>query len=149
MEKKNRGRPKEKPLEKINIDTEQLLLLLEFGYTDSQLAKFFKVNEKTINNWKNDPEFITVLKKGKELSDARVEKSLFERACGYKHPDVHISNYQGTITITPLIKHYPPDPTSCIFWLKNRKPKEWRDNALPDSDADNKLEFKGFDDTNT
>jgi hypothetical protein len=32
-------------------------------------------------------------------------------------------------SLTPLTKHYPPDTTACIFWLKNRKPKEWRDRA--------------------
>jgi len=26
-----------------------------------------------------------------------------------------------------LIKYYPPDPVSIIFWLKNRKPEQWRD----------------------
>jgi hypothetical protein len=24
----------------------------------------------------------------------------------------------------------PPDTTACIFWLKNRKPEEWRDKAV-------------------
>jgi hypothetical protein len=31
----------------------------------------------------------------------------------------------------PVVVHYtehcPPDPTSCIFWLKNRDPDRWRD----------------------
>jgi hypothetical protein len=27
----------------------------------------------------------------------------------------------------PIRKYYPPDTTACIFWLKNRKPDEWRD----------------------
>jgi hypothetical protein len=26
-----------------------------------------------------------------------------------------------------MVKHYPPDPTSMIFWLKNRQPQKWRD----------------------
>lgn len=147
MEKNNRGRPKEKPLEKIPIDTEQLLTLLEFGYTDVQLAKFFKVTEKTINNWKKDPDFLTVLKKGKELSDSKVERSLYERACGYRHPDVHISNYQGVVTVTPIIKYYPPDPTSCIFWLKNRQSDRWRDNAIPNDGNDTGgIKFEGWND---
>lgn len=30
---------------------------------------------------------------------------------------------------TPLTKHYPPDTTACIFWLKNQKPKEWHDRT--------------------
>ena len=27
----------------------------------------------------------------------------------------------------PSVKYYPPDSTALIFWLKNRKPKDWRD----------------------
>ena len=26
-----------------------------------------------------------------------------------------------------FIEHFPPDPTSMIFWLKNRQPDKWRD----------------------
>ena len=29
--------------------------------------------------------------------------------------------------IVPVMEHCPPDPTACIFWLKNRKPKDWKD----------------------
>jgi hypothetical protein len=25
------------------------------------------------------------------------------------------------------LEHVPPDVTACIFWLKNRKPADWRD----------------------
>jgi len=32
-------------------------------------------------------------------------------------------------SLTPLTKHYPPDTTACIFWLKNRKPREWRNRT--------------------
>jgi hypothetical protein len=28
----------------------------------------------------------------------------------------------------PYVEHVPPDVTACIFWLKNRKPSEWRDS---------------------
>ena len=27
----------------------------------------------------------------------------------------------------PYREHVPPDTTAAIFWLKNRKPSEWRD----------------------
>ncbi len=46
---------------------------------------------------------------------------------GYSHPAVHVSNYQGDITLTPITKHYPPDTVAAIFWLKNRQPAKWRD----------------------
>ncbi len=29
--------------------------------------------------------------------------------------------------MVPTIKHYPPDTTACIFWLKNRQRDKWRD----------------------
>ena len=98
------------------------------GYTDKQLARVFEVTDRTINNWKKEyPEFFQSLKDGKFLADSKVEASLYQRACGYSHPDVHISSYEGKIKKTAIIKHYPPDPTSMIFWLKNRKPNDWRE----------------------
>ena len=108
---------------------EQVYKLAQEGFTDKKIAGFFKVREKTINNWKKiHPEFLQSLKRGKDEFDSDViEASLVKRASGYSHPDVHISNYQGKITVTPIIKHYPPDPTSMIFWLKNRRPDRWRD----------------------
>ena len=35
----------------------------------------------------------------------------------------------GQIVKTDVIKEYPPDPTSMIFWLKNRQPEKWRDRV--------------------
>jgi len=29
--------------------------------------------------------------------------------------------------VVPTTKHYPPDATSAIFWLKNRQRDKWRD----------------------
>ena len=92
------------------------------------MADFFDVTEQTWNNWKKQHEaFFESLKDWKAEADHKVERGLYERATGYEHPDVHISNYQGEITITDIVKHYPPDTTACIFWLKNRAPNEWRD----------------------
>jgi hypothetical protein len=106
----------------------QAQILAIKGFTDEEMAEMFGVCRRTISTWKVEyPQFAKSVQEGKEIADAGVERSLFERATGYSHPDVHISNYQGTITKTPIIKHYPPDPTAMIFWLKNRKPKEWRD----------------------
>ncbi len=64
-------------------------------------------------------------KKGKEIADAEVAKALYRRALGYEHPDVHITNYQGEITETEIIKYYPPDTAAAFIWLKNRS--GWRD----------------------
>lgn len=106
--------------------------LCRLGATDKDIAEFFGVTEATLNNWKlRHSSFFESLKRGKDEVDALVEQSLFKRATGYSHPDVHISNYQGTVTITPIVKHYPPDSTAMIFWLKNRQPERWRDKHEP------------------
>lgn len=107
---------------------EQAEKLCRLGATDKDIAQFFGVTETTLNNWKlRHPSFLESLKRGKDEVDSQVEQSLFRRATGYSHDDVHVSSYQGAVTLTPIIKNYPPDPTAMIFWLKNRQPEKWRD----------------------
>lgn len=91
------------------------------GATNERLAEFFNVSTVTINDWKKKySRFSNAIKRGKDIADAEIAKALFHRAKGYSHPDVHISNYQGIITVTDLIKHYPPDTAAAFIWLKNR-----------------------------
>lgn len=108
---------------------EQTYKLCLLGATDKDLANFFNVTEQTINNWKNIHEdFFESIKKGKEIADAEIASKLYHRAKGYEHPEVITASFQGQITDTmEVVKHYAPDPTSMIFWLKNRQPKKWRD----------------------
>jgi hypothetical protein len=104
--------------------------LCKLGATDRELADFFGVTEKTLNNWKlESDEFLQSLKSGKDEADDRVERSLFARAIGYEHDDVDIRVVDGAIIKTPIVKRYPPDTTAAIFWLKNRRKEEWRDKV--------------------
>jgi len=106
----------------------QVLILAEKGFTDVDIAQVFNVTKATINNWKKKfPQFFASIKKGKAIADQKVVQSLYQRALGYTAPEIHISNFQGVVSKTNILKHYPPDPVSCIFWLKNRMPQEWRD----------------------
>lgn len=99
------------------------------GAKDEQLAEFFGVSEVTINAWKKaHPTFLKSLKEGKSFADANVAKSLYHRALGYQHLETKIATHQGAITDqVDVVKHYAPDPTAAIFWLKNRQPELWRD----------------------
>lgn len=103
--------------------------LAALGATDREAAEFFEVNEATLYRWKHEHvEFCEALKVGKAQADARVEQSLYRRALGYAHDAVKIAvNASGEVTEVPFVEHYPPDTTAAIFWLKNRKPEEWRD----------------------
>lgn len=107
---------------------EQVEKLCKLGADDSELADFFNVSESTINNWKiSEPVFLESIKKGKQIADMNVADSLYNRALGYKHKEDKIFNNNGKALIVETEKHYAPDPTAAIFWLKNRRPKEWRD----------------------
>lgn len=110
--------------------SEQAYKLCLLGATDKKLADFFGVSEQTLNAWKHaHPVFLESLTRGKEVADAEIAHSLFLRAKGYSHPDVHVANYQGTPIITDLVKHYPPDTPAAILWLKNRQPEVWREKV--------------------
>ncbi len=102
--------------------------LCALGATDKELADFFNVSLSTLNLWKiKHEEFSESLQRGKDIADLRVEQALYSRAMGYSHEDVDIRVVEGKILETPLVKHYPPDTTAAIFWLKNRQPEAWRD----------------------
>lgn len=109
---------------------EQAKKLCALGATDAQLADFFQVAVSTIALWKvKHQEFSDALKLAKAKADEMVEQSLFRRAMGYECEETDIRVIEGQIVETTVRKVYPPDTTAMIFWLKNRKPAEWRDKV--------------------
>lgn len=109
---------------------EQAAKLCALGATDAQLADFFDVSISTVALWKVEhPEFSDAIRLQKEIANERVEQSLYRRAMGYEHDETDIRVIGQEILKTPIRKHYPPDSTAMIFWLKNRKPAEWREKS--------------------
>ena len=87
--------------------TDDGLLLLSAwardGLTDEDIAAKMGIAIATLYVWKNKyTEVSEALKKGKEVIDIEVENALLKKALD-------------------------GDVTSMIYWLKNRKPKQWRD----------------------
>lgn len=111
---------------------EQAEKLCKLGATDAEMADFFGVAESTIYAWKlAEPEFSEAIKKGKLLADANVADRLYQRAMGYSHDAVKIAaSPSGEHVAVPFTEHYPPDTTAAIFWLKNRRPDQWRDKQV-------------------
>lgn len=112
--------------------------LCKLGATDIEMADFFGVDVRTLYRWKTESaEFCQALKTGKDEADDRVERSLFARANGYEHDEVDIRVVDHAIVQTPIRKYYPPDTVAAIFWLKNRRPAQWREmKALEVTGAD-------------
>ncbi len=100
------------------------------GATNEQLAELFDTSVSTITRWiKGISTFRTAVKNGREVADAKVAASLYNRALGYSHTEDKIFCQNGEVTTVPTTKHYPPDATSAIFWLKNRQRAQWREKV--------------------
>lgn len=107
---------------------EQVTKLCRLGATDKEIADFFEISESTLNLWKKKhPQFSESIKKGKEISDMEVANSLYNRAKGYEQEVVKVFQFQGEPIIVPVIEKIAPDTGAAMAWLKNRRPKEWRD----------------------
>lgn len=103
------------------------------GLTNIQIAANMGVAERTLTEWvARFPAIAAALKKGKEPVDIQVENALLRRALGYDYEETitEVEDIGGGKTkkhVRKVTKHVPPDTTAQIFWLKNRKPKQWRD----------------------
>lgn len=119
--------------------TEEGLLQLESwardGLTDEQIAYNMGICVATLYNWKSKYlEILESLKRGKDVIDIQVENALLKRAlgCSYKevirekvfNPETGQYEWMPTKEVT---KEVVPDTTAQIFWLKNRRPEQWRD----------------------
>lgn len=116
------------------LDEDKLILLEGWardGLTNGQIANNIGIDERTLYRWKEKESLICQsLKKGREVADYEVENALFKRALGYT---IQINEQKidkdGCVHDTIRDMHVPADTTAQIYWLKNRKPKEWRDKV--------------------
>ena len=98
------------------------------GLTDEQIAKNLDITPSTLYEWKRRySEISEALKKGKEVVDIEVENALLKRALGYSYEEKKVEVSEEGTKVTKTIKEVVPDTTAQIFWLKNRRPEQWRD----------------------
>ena len=120
------------------------------GLTDEQIAHNMGINVATLYVWKKKyGEISEALKKGKEIIDRQVENALLKRALGYRYKETtrelvtdKETGYSELVVTKIVEKEVVPDTTAQIFWLKNRKPEEWRDKrVIDDSSAEKSAEL--------
>ena len=105
------------------------------GLSNEQIAHNIGINKDTLYEWqKRFSDFSDALKKGKEVVDREVENAVLKRALGYEYDEVTQEPVTDKDTGTTemrvtkrVTKQIVPDVTAQIFWLKNRKPDEFRD----------------------
>ena len=91
---------------KDGVLNDKLLLIEGYardGATESNIAEILGIHQNTLIKLKNEYKDVSeALRKGKEIVDFAVENSLLKKALN-------------------------GDVTAQIFWLKNRKPAQWRE----------------------
>ena len=108
------------------------------GLIEKDICHNLGISVQTLNVYKHKyPELRESLKKNKEIIDITVVNALYKRTQGYRYDEVtteRVPIYEdGTITgyemqeTKRVTKEVLPDPTSMIFWLKNRCRDAWRD----------------------
>lgn len=101
------------------------------GLTDEQIATNIGIAYSTLRDWRDKyPALSAALKKGKEVVDRQVENALLQRALGYEYTETtreYIPELGEMHVTKEVTKQIAPDTTAQIFWLKNRKPQDWRD----------------------
>ena len=113
------------------------------GLSNEQIAHNMGITFQTLYKWQDKySELREALKKGKEVVDREVENALLKRAMGYEtveeveEPVEDKETGEVQMRVTKRVKkQVAPDVTAQIFWLKNRKPAEFRDK--------HDVEFKG------
>src|SRR6476661_8214356 len=74
-----------------------------FGATAEEIANYLNIPWGSFKRWiYPEPELREAIKRGRDASDERVVESLYRKAL-------------------------TGDVGACCFWLKNRRPSEWRD----------------------
>jgi hypothetical protein len=114
---------------------EQAYELCLMGATSQDLADCFDVAHSTIDNWLHKiPEFADSVRRGRDLADGKVARGLYSRAIGYDHEATRVLLHRGEPVTVAHTVHHPPDIRACIFWLRNRRPRQWRAEAAPPQD---------------
>src|SRR5262245_32825166 len=108
------------------------------GATNAELARFFDVAPRTVDNWiASHVAFADAVREGRVVADARVARCLYERAVGWRATVERTVLHQGKEWTLKRVVQYPPDTRACTIWLRNRCPALWSGKAAaagPDND---------------
>ena len=119
------------------------------GLDKQEIAHNMGINPSTLSHWLNDyPQIDQAIKNGKEITDIKVENSLVRSALGFDYEEVTrervcrqvprldkdgneidgLFDEVYEMETTKIVKKVqPPNPTSMIFYLKNKLPEYYRD----------------------
>lgn len=120
-----------------NDFSRQVYYLCRLGARNQDIADFFKVSLRTIEEWSEGrtpiaKDFQAAVLEGRWISDMKVAETLGKRAMGYDYTEIEYAEHltrNGDVQRLKKVthKHMAPDTVAIIFWLKNRRRDIWVD----------------------
>jgi hypothetical protein len=102
------------------------------GASNETLAERFEVSRRTIDNWITTiAEFGDAVRHGRQVADESVVAALYARATGMERKSTKVVEGEGGPVTTTHTVQALPDVRACIFWLRNRRPEQWRESRPP------------------
>lgn len=102
----------------------------KLGMATSTFKKYLSLGRRGDERYK---ALADAFARGSEVSDDEIETALFNRARGMEYTERTVERVLNKRTMEyeevctkQVTRYYPPDPTSCMFWLTNRRPDRWQ-----------------------
>lgn len=130
---------------------DKIALWAENGASQTEIAKKLGIGVSTFKKYlalgeKDEKPYVDLvdcLRQSNEIPDDNVEAAMYKRACGctveereYKTIVNKDTGEKEEVCTKRTVKQIPPDPTSAMFWLTNRRPDRWRYKPEPATGED-------------
>lgn len=115
----------------------------EKGLTRLELAQAMGIHVSTLWGWMAEhPEIREAVRSGQVVADEKVINEIHRNATGYFYDEevpikVKRTGYRNgkkwekeEVVVTTVRRWHPADVLAQIFWVKNRRPEEWRDKQI-------------------
>lgn len=112
---------------------ERVFKLMLLGLTQEEIAAHLDVSWNRFRGWKpRHPDLVAAIKRGLD-APANLAASLYQRGCGYSHPEEKVfCTKDGDIVTYDTIKHYPPSEVAAMMFLSNRDGVRWKNQQSMD-----------------
>jgi hypothetical protein len=99
--------------------------LVARGFINTEIADTLNIDERTLYNWKREHEdFAAALVRSKDQIDDMVEATLLMKAQGFERKVQKATASGKVVTVT---EYFQPSDSAIQFWLKNRRPEQYRE----------------------
>lgn len=108
---------------------------------DEIATKYIGIGSTTMWRWtKESDDLATALAVSQDVTNAKVEKALLQRALGYDYDELTHELVEGEMRLVKKTrKHVAPDVKACLSWLYSRRSDRWRAVQEPVDKLDDEI----------